>query len=225
MAAPKLNRKMLRAVGIELARGAAVSTFEDRIARRFRCTDRAVRKYAAIINEQRDAEDALDLRRARRRGRFVADAACAKHLERADRLYAEASKLLMRARRIDGGKSAAGDRLVAAIEAAGRRVLDDDGGMDEPADHEGEANRARGVLAIARADRFDAAILIKRGEAADALAQGWFDKSQKIAGTYDPQPGGGETRSGGAGANLTSAQKRAALAKLRDAIAKRTKGP
>ena len=90
MARPKLNRTLLRLVGDALARGAPVSTFEDDLARKLRVSDRTVRKYAALINEQRDREDTESLKRARRQGRFVALAAAARHLKRADQLYADA---------------------------------------------------------------------------------------------------------------------------------------
>jgi len=63
---------------------------------------------------------------------------------------------------------------------------------------------------VARDDRRDAALLIKRAEQADALAQGWFDKAQRIAGTYEPETYD-PAKQGGAAANLTSAQKRAKL--------------
>ncbi len=210
MTRSKLNRKLLRLVGDELARGAPVSTFEDRVARKFRISDRTVRKYAALVNEQRDREDAEDLKRARRQGRFVALAAAARHLARADRLYADAAKLIARAAKIDGKRGAAA-RLVAAIDAAGRPVLDD-GPLPEvePGDVDQELKRTPLLLQVARDDRRDAALLIKRAEQADALAQGWFDKAQRIAGTYEPETYD-PAKQGGAAANLTSAQKRAKL--------------
>lgn len=210
MPGPKLNRKLLRLVGTELARGAPVSTFEDRLARQAKVTDRTVRKYAALINEQRDVEDAADIKRARRQGRFVALAACARHMARADALYADAGKLIARAAKLDGKRGAAA-RLVAAIEAAGRPVLDDGPAPElEPADVERELKATPLLLQIAREDRRDAAMLIKRAEQADARAADWFERAQKIAGTYEPETYDPAQR-GGPAANLTSAQKRAKL--------------
>ena len=45
MARSKLNRKLLKLVGIERARGAPVSTFEEAVARRFGVSTRTVRNY------------------------------------------------------------------------------------------------------------------------------------------------------------------------------------
>lgn len=209
MARPKLNRKLLRLVGDALARGAPVSTFEDDLARKLRVSDRTVRKYAALINEQRDRDDAEHLKRARQQGRFVARAAAARHLKRADQLYADAARLIARAARLDGKRGAAA-RLIAAIEASGRPVLDDGPAPVDAKEVEQEIKRTPVLLQIARDDRRDAALLIKRAEQADALAQGWFDKEQKIAGTYEPETYD-PAKQGGAAANLTSAQKRAKL--------------
>lgn len=204
-----INRKLLRAVGIKLARGAPVSTFEEQFAARFRCDPRTVRRYVERVNEQRDIDDAAAVKRARARGRFVAEAACARHMDRADRLFLDAARLLARARRLDGNKGA-GARLEAAIEQAGRPVLDDG---PEPAPPEDGA-RSAALLAIARQDRIDAAVLIKRGEAADKRAQDWFEKAQKISGTYEIAPPTPESTR----VQLTSPQRRAMLLRIGEAI-------
>lgn len=218
MARPKLNRKLLRLVGDALARGAPVSTFEDDLARKLRVSDRTVRKYAALINEQRDRDDAEHLKRARQQGRFVARAAAARHLKRADQLYADAAKLIARAARLDGKRGAAA-RLIAAIEASGRPVLDDGPAPVDAKEVEQEIKRTPVLLQIARDDRRDAALLIKRAEQADALAQGWFDKEQKIAGTYEPEPPAAP--GSGRGPILTSPQRRAKMEVIRAALAAR----
>lgn len=218
MARSKLNRKLLKLVGIERARGAPVSTFEEAVARRFGVSTRTVRNYSALIDERRDAEDSAEIRRARRGASFVARAAAARHLKRADALFAAAAQLISRAARLDGRRGA-GERLVAAIEATGRPVLDDGPPPGEPGEVEQEIKRAPALLQIARDDRRDAAMLVKRGEQADALAVAWFDRAQKIAGTYEPEPPAAP--GSGRGPILTSPQRRAKMEVIRAALAAR----
>lgn len=226
MATVKPHRKLLRVVGVELARGAPVSTFEDRIARQLKVSTRTVRRYAAHINAERDREDAADLKRARRQGRFVAMAAGARWQARADKLYDAAWQLVTRSARLDG-RGGAASRLAKAVEQIGvkpRRPLDDDPNPqfnqdDGDKGHEHEIARASALLTISREDRRDAALMLKRAEQADARAAAWFEQAQKIAGTYEPEPPAAP--GAGRGAPLTSPQRRAKLEAIRAALAAR----
>lgn len=220
---PQLNRDLLRAVAREVASGQSAYEFEDRIAKRYDVCTRTVRNYVAAVLEDYREEDRAIVSRARLQGRFVATSAAGKWIKRSDKLWAEAARLLARARALDidrnGGVAGATSRLIAHLEMSGRANLDD--GM-EPLPVDLDQLKAGAVVAIIRGDRRDAAILIKRAEGADSRACDWFDRAQKIAGTYEPAPPGEEARPA---ASLTTPQRRAKLERLRgllrDMIAKR----
>lgn len=213
---PQLNRAMLRAVAREVASGRSCYEFEDRIAEQFSVTPRCVRNYVAAVLEDYQEEDRAIVSRARLQGRFVATAAAGKWIKRSDKLWSEAARLLARARALDidrnGQVTGATSRLIAQLEMAGRASLDD--GM-EPLPVDLDQLKAGAVVAIIRADRRDAAILMKRAEGADSRACDWFDRAQKIAGTYEPAPPGVESRPA---ASLTTPQRRAKLERLKDIL-------
>lgn len=214
---------MLLAVAREVASGRSCYEFEDRIAEQFSVTPRCVRNYVAAVLEDYQEEDRAIVSRARLQGRFVATSAAGKWIKRSDKLWSEAARLLARARALDidrnGQATGATSRLIAQLEMTGRASLDD--GM-EPLPVDLDQLKAGSVVAIIRADRRDAAILMKRAEGADSRACDWFDRAQKIAGTYEPAPPGVESRPA---ASLTTPQRRAKLERLRgllrDMIAKR----
>lgn len=218
---PQLNRAMLQAVAREVASGRSCYEFEDRIAEQFDVTPRCVRNYVAAVLEEYQEEDRAIVSRARLQGRFVATSAAGKWIKRSDKLWSEAARLLARARALDldrGGKVAgATSRLIAQLEMAGRASLDD--GM-EPLPANLDQLKAGAVVEIIRADRRDAAILMKRAEGADARACDWFDRAQKIAGTYESAPPGAEARPA---ASLTTPQRRAKLERIKDILRDMTK--
>jgi hypothetical protein len=220
---PNLNPKLLRAVDAELSRGNLPAAFGARLARRYKTTARTVRSYVAAVLEKRDEDEGRDRARARQTGRFVTAGASARWMKRADDLYAVATLLLRRAQRIDGDKNGAGAKLLQAIEdATGRPRLDDD--PSEPVDPEvAEAmvKRGRALLLVAREDRQEAAMLIKRAEGCEGRAIEWFDRGARIAGIYEAEP---PTAPGaGRGAPLTSPQRRAKMETIRTALERRRK--
>lgn len=212
---------MLQAVAREVASGRSCYEFEDRIAEQFGVTPRCVRNYVAAVLEEYQEEDRAIVSRARLQGRFVATAAAGKWIKRSDKLWSEAARLLARARALDidrnGQVTGATSRLIAQLEMSGRASLDD--GM-EPLPVDLDQLKVGAVVAIIRADRRDAAIIMKRAEGADSRACDWFDRAQKIAGTYESAPPGAEARPA---ASLTTPQRRAKLERIKDILRDMTK--
>lgn len=207
MARPKPNLDMALAVAKELARGTPTSVVAERISIRFGVTTRCVRDYIAAAEEQRSEDDRALASKMRHNGVFVAQAASAKWIRRADKFYAAAARLLARADRLDGGDTAIGDRLARKLMALGVDL--DDGERDmlaDPIDIIG----GKEALAIAREDRKQASMLVRTAEGCELRAAEWFEKAAKICGAYDLATAPTESQR----QPLTSPQRRAKLEKL-----------
>lgn len=211
---------MLRVVAREVATGASPFQFEERVAEQFQVTTRCVRDYIKVVLEDVRDQDRAILARARLQGRFVAGAASAKWIKRSDELWREAARILARVRAIDldrkGEIDGATSRLIKHLESSGRASLDDGFLLEEMAVPLDQL-RGGAVVETLRRDRRDAAILIKRAEGCDARALEWFERAQKIAGTYEPAPP--DTEAAKASLQLTSVQRRARLDSLRAHLA------
>lgn len=206
MADPKPFEPLLLAVAKELARGNPPGIIRERMAKRFGVSTRTVTDYIAAAEEQREEDDRVLAAKYRRTGVFVARAAAAKWVTRADKLYQAGARLLARADRLDGGDTAIGNTLARMILRAGRQL--DDGPDDQAAPI--EIHDAAAALEIAREDRRQASTLIKRAEGCETRALDWFDRGARIAGAYEPAAATPEATR----VQLTSPQRRAKLDRL-----------
>ena len=206
-----INQELLEAVAREVARGAPVAAYRDRIAKRFGVSARSVYSYAAMVHEERDREGLTELKSFRRNGMLTAQASAAKWMKRADRCYTSAAKLLARADRIDG-KEGIGARLTARLLDLGVRL--DDGDREQLQDPI-DPGRAAAALEVAREDRRQAAILIREATRCEARAADWFDRAAKICGAYEIAP----VDEKDSRALLTSPERRAKLDRLRELLA------